>query len=257
MFNNKTICITGASSGIGAALAKAYANSQTRLLLIGRNLQRLQEVAQFCQEKGATATIGQIDITDKSNLQQWLQQQDAEQPIDLLIANAGLSATQAQKSGADLAQAESMLVDVHMQGTLYTIHSILQTMLQRKSGQIAIMSSQSAFIPLKRAAAYTAVKAALLQYGLAIRQQYYAEGVNVNVICPGWVDTALTRLNKFSMPFMMPAEKAAQKIIKGLEKDKAIIAFPWQVNVLLGFLHLLPLTARVKLANNRLSDNDF
>lgn len=242
------IVITGATSGIGAELAKQYANQDIHLSLLGRNRERMQAVADACIKKGATVSMGLFDITDKVAVQTWLQQQDQQKPVDLLVVNAGMSSLQAQQTGMSATEAEEALVQVHMLGTLYTVNALLPAMQARKCGQIAIMSSMNAFIPIPRSHVYGAIKAALLHYGLALQGRLYGDNIKVNVICPGWVETALTAVNQHEMPFKLSVSKAAKKIIRGLEKNKLRIRFPWQLIAMLAFYRMQPLSARQKVS---------
>lgn len=244
----RTVCITGASSGIGEALAIHYAREEnSRLLLIGRNQQRLNGVAARCRAEGADTEIGLFDVTEAQAFGAWLEQQDQRQPIDLLIINTGLSTTQAKREGNGLFHAESLLVQVHLQGLFNTLHPVLSRMKQRSSGQIALMSSMNAFISLPRNPVYGAVKAAIFHYGLALRNQL-ENSIKVSVICPGWIDTPLTAINRFRMPFLRDVKYAVKKITVGLAKNKAVIAFPWQLKCLLCLYNLLPLVLRQRIA---------
>ncbi len=246
--SKQTICITGASSGIGAALALGYAKPNTVLLLIARNKDRLNAVAAECEHNGATVIQGLIDVCDKDNLSAWLIDKDEQFPIDLLIVNAGLSTTQASKVSEGEFAAESMLVDVHLQGMLNTIFPLISRMQQRQSGQIALMSSMNAFIPIPRSCIYGAVKCAILHYGLALRTKLAENNIKVSVMCPGWVKTALTDANTYDMPFMMNADAAANILMDNIAKNKAIIAFPWQLKIALKILNWLPLFVREKIS---------
>ena len=245
---NKTLLITGASSGIGKALAIAYAAPGNTLLLTGRNATRLEKTAQQCQNSGARVRQGLIDVTDKTAMHNWIADQDESTKIDIVIANAGCSSTQIEDSYTMEHDIESAMAHVHFQGTLNTIHPILPRMLKRGSGQIAIMSSMNAFFPLARSKIYGSQKAALYYYGLSSRAGYSQQNIKFNVICPGWVDSALTQLNTFPMPWKMPVDKAALIIKKGLEKNKSVIAFPWQLNCLRHAYHFLPMSIKQLIA---------
>ena len=237
----KTICITGASSGIGAELARQYAAKDIHLLLVGRNQQRLTKVADDCKALGATVVLGIMDVTDRVTLEQWCKQQYQLTPIDLLIANAGMSGTQAQRVTTTLVEKEALLVDVHLQGTLNTVHAFLPYMIERGVGQIALMSSMVAFICLARNGMYGPAKAAILHYGLGLRQQLASKNIAVSVICPGFVDSALTQLNKHRMPFFLATDKACHKIIRGLSKNKPRIIFPLVMYLICRFFTSLPI----------------
>ncbi len=234
----KHILITGASSGIGAALAEEYAAPNITLSLQGRDAGRLKNVAESCEKRGATAHTILIDVTDKEGMAAWIHASDARQPLDLVIASAGISA-----GTGDYKETEAQsrrIFDVNLTGVLSTIHPALPLMAARKRGQIAILSSLAGFRGFAGAPAYCASKAAVRVYGEALRPDMTRQGVKVNVICPGFVKTPMTDVNKFHMPFLMSAERAAKIIRKGLEADKPRIAFPWQMYFIVRIFSALP-----------------
>jgi len=222
----KTILITGATSGIGEALAKLYASNHARLLLIGRNVERLNSVAAACKKQGATVITATIDVREKQTLHDWIVQNDSEQSIDLVIANAGIAKTQARREVKDAMEVDQMIFDVNLQGVLNTIHPIITAMQKRKSGQIAVVSSLAAFINGTSFAAYSASKAAVKTYSLALRTFLKADKIKVNTICPGYVVTPLIKGKEFTPFFPMNVEKAAKIIKRGLNRNKTLIAFP-------------------------------
>lgn len=232
MKNYKAILITGASSGIGRALALLYAAKGVTLLLTGRNLDRLSEVARLCEKKGAKAKVSAIPVTDRAALEEQILAWDNVEPIDLVIANAGIS-------GGDAMFRE--IFATNLDGTLNTVLPLIPRMTARKSGQLALMSSMAGWRGLPNAPAYSASKVAVKALGEAWRPALKQHGIGVSVIFPGFIKTPLTDVNPFPMPFLMTAEKAAEKIKKGLERDKARIAFPWQMLLLSRFVASLPL----------------
>ena len=231
----KTIVITGASSGIGAALAKEYAEQNVYLGLLGRNSERLAEVEAACEAKGAKLKTASIDICDKASMEDWLCHFDEQNPIDLLIANAGISGG----SGGNEAESTYRIFDTNVQGVLHTILPVSRRMAARKAGQIAIVSSLAGIRGLPSAPAYAASKAAVRSLGEGLRGQLGHSGVKVNVICPGYVKTPLTETNTFPMPFIMSPEKAAKIIRSGLSRNRSRIVFPWQLYVPLWFMACL------------------
>lgn len=237
---NTTVCITGASSGIGAALALAYAKPTTHLLLLARNPQRLHDIATRCQQQGASVEYNCIDITDKANMTEWLQQQDDISPIDIIIANAGCSTTQLQSHYHSNHDIEQACWNIHLQGTLNTLHPLLPRMQQRRRGHIALMSSMNAFIATAQSPCYGAAKAALLHYGRALRGKLYRDNIHVSVMCPGWVDSPLTDKNTFAMPLKMTAHRAARIIQRGIKKNTAVIAFPKRLRLITVLYAILP-----------------
>ncbi len=218
MKSPRSILITGASSGIGAALARAYAGPGVYLALSGRNQERLVKVAGTCRKRGAEADARLIDVTDGPAMARWLAGVDGSQPLDLVIANAGVS-------GAEDRARE--IFAVNLAGVLNTVLPAIPPMRGRGRGQIAIMSSIAALRGLPSAPAYAASKAAVKSYGEGLRGSLAADGVRVSVICPGFVKTPMTASNRFSMPFLMEANEAARIIRRGLAREAPLIAFPW------------------------------
>lgn len=240
MKNPKTILITGASSGIGEALAKHYAAKDIVLALSGRHSERLQEVAEQCRYKGATVETALVDVTDKAAMMQWMTGLAEESPIDLVIANAGISGgTGGVMNGEPMDQARQIF-DINLGGVLNTIEPAVEVMTQQKSGQIAIISSLAGFRGWPSAPAYSASKGAVRFYGEALRGSLKETGIEVNVICPGFVTSRMTDANDFHMPMKMSAEKAAGIIATGLAKNKGRICFPWPTFFVSWFIGILP-----------------
>jgi short-subunit dehydrogenase len=241
----KTILISGASSGLGAELARLYASQPVTLLLTGRDALRLRAVALACTARGADVHYLCADIRDADTLHQWIVEHDRRQPIDLVIANAGVSG--GPRDGFEPLTQVTKIISCNVQGVMNTIHPLISRMATRQSGQIAIISSLAGFLPLPGAPAYAASKAAVKTYGLALRLAMAKHKVAVNVICPGFVDTPMTRVNPYKMPWLMKVEDAAVKIRQGLLQDKAIIAFPWQLATLVRLGAVLPFWLQKKL----------
>lgn len=227
--NKKTIIITGSSSGIGKELAISYAkkySTSVTLHLSGRNIERLKHVQLECNEYGANTLIENIDVCDKSAMHKWLTSIQDKTPIDIIIANAGISGgTGGDKNGESISQARKIF-DTNITGILNTIEPVLPSMIERKQGSIAIMSSLASFQSWPSAPAYSASKSCVRVYGEALRASLSKTNVKISVICPGFVKSPMTDVNEFPMPFLMDTEKAANIIIKGIEKNKARIAFP-------------------------------
>ena len=240
------IALTGASSGIGAALAVAYAEPGIRISLHGRNESRLNWVKAQVHAKGATVDISISDVTDQAGMAAWVQSCDARQPIDLLIANAGISP--GLKTGHESAQDVRSVFAVNLTGVMNTVQPAISLMRQRKHGQIALMSSLASFRGFSGGASYCASKAAVRVYGEALRGDLAINGIAVSVICPGFVTTPMTDANPFPMPMRMDADKAAQIIKYGLTKDIPRIAFPLTMYALVRFVSLLPQDLIDKLA---------
>ena len=239
MPTSKHIAITGASSGIGAALAEAYAAPGVIVSLQGRNMVRLNAVAEKVERRGGRATIKVLDVTDAAGMKEWLVSCDKLQPIDLVIANAGISAGTGR--GAESAAQAHAIFATNVMGVLNTVHPIIPLMTERKKGQIAIMASLAGFRGLSGAPSYGASKAAVRIYGEGLRGALARHGIEVNVICPGFVKTPMTEVNRFPMPFLMTPERAATIIKQGLELNRPRIAFPWPMYALVWLFSILPL----------------
>ncbi|HYD32328.1 MAG TPA: SDR family NAD(P)-dependent oxidoreductase [Azospirillaceae bacterium] len=238
MRDPRSIVITGASSGIGEALALAYARSGTFLALTGRDTARLERVVERCREKGAVVKAALADARERETMAHWLAAVDSDESVDLVIANAGVSAGSGR--GGETEDQARRIFATNVDGVLNTIHPLLPAMTARKRGQIAIMASLAGFRGFPGAPAYCASKAAVRVYGEALRGELCRHGIGVSVICPGFVRSRITGANEFPMPFLMDADKAARIIMRGLERDRARIAFPLPTHVGSWLLSLLP-----------------
>ncbi|WP_299626672.1 SDR family oxidoreductase [Pelagibius sp.] len=238
MQNPKSIMITGGSSGIGAALARRYAGEGRLLAITGRDRERLEQVAEDCRAAGAEVVSKVVDVCDRALLDSWMAEIDRERPLDLVIANAGVSA------GTGLfgenAEQTRHILSINVDGVVSTVLTAIALMRARGRGQVAIMSSLAAFRGFPGAPAYCASKAAVRVWGEALRGMVAPQGLTVSVICPGYVKSAMTAVNDFPMPLLMEAEKAAAIIERGLAAGKARIVFPRRLFAVVWLLSLLP-----------------
>jgi short-subunit dehydrogenase len=218
--------ITGASSGIGRALALEYAAPDVALGLIGRNKDRLDEVAALARAKGAAVATAALDVRDGESVSAFLTAFDDESPVDCVIASAGVTSVTRKGGDTEDFVTARELFDINLGGVMNTLAPLAPRMRRRRSGQIAVLSSLAAFAPLPNAAAYSASKAALLSFALATRALYQRDGVSVSAICPGYIDTPMTASFRGAKPGLITAEEAARRIRRGLERRKAVIAFP-------------------------------
>ena len=234
-----SIVITGASSGIGEALALDYAAPGIALALSGRDAQRLDAIAAACRAKGATVDAGRIDVVDRAELAAWLTKFDDAHPVDLVIANAGISIDKDNSSLDDFAVVRKTL-DVNVGGVLNTVEPLVARMMARRKGQIAVVSSLAGFVGLPYSASYNASKACVRVWGESIRYVLKKGGIGVSVICPGFVVSRMTAQAPFKMPFLMTSERASRIIRSGLARNKARIAFPIPTKAAVWFGMLLP-----------------
>jgi short-subunit dehydrogenase len=238
MKDPKSILITGGSSGIGAALALGYAAPGVFLALTGRHRRRLEEIAERCRAAGAEVVTGIIDVRDPEALAAWTAAQDRLRPLDLVIANAGISAGTGTFGETD--RQSRHIFAVNVDGVMNTVLAAVALMRPRRRGQIAIMSSLAAFRGFPGAPAYCASKAAVRVWGEALRGMLGRDGLEVTVICPGYVKSRMTAGNDFPMPFLMETDRAAGIIMRGLAANKARIVFPRRLYSLVWLLALLP-----------------
>ena len=237
-FSPRSVFITGASSGIGEALAVRLAGPGVRLALSGRNSERLEAVAERCRAGGATVDARTIDVADRAAMATWIGEIEAGRPLDLVVANAGISA--GPGGGIeDEAQVRDIFA-VNVIGLLNTVLPVVPSMAARGRGRIALVSSLAGFRGFPSAPAYSASKAAVKAYGEALRGTLRPRGVGVSVVCPGFVESRITAKNDFPMPALMSAEAAAAVIVRGLARDKGLIAFPWWIALGVRSLDFLP-----------------
>jgi short-subunit dehydrogenase len=195
-------------------------------------------VAADCRRRGAAVAVKAIDVTDRSAMRAWILAADAETPLDLVVANAGIGVDEGI-GGESEALARAVFA-VNVEGVLNTAYPTIERMAQRGRGQLALMSSLAGYRGFPDAPAYSASKAAVKSLAEAWRGVLAARGVRVSVICPGFVETRMTARNNFHMPFLMSAERAAQIIARGLARDRPRIAFPWPMVLGTWFLAVLP-----------------
>lgn len=262
MISPRSVLITGASSGIGAALALAYAEPGRCLALGGRNESRLAGIAGQCRARGADVTTQPLDITERESVAVWVAEVAAQGPdgrLDLVIANAGISGGTGRHSndGGDGSQGDEesaaqvrRIFAVNVDGVFNTVLPAIPLMRGQAPvtvagtppwrGQIAIVSSLVGFRGFPSAPAYSASKAAVKAWGEGLRGALRQDRVAVSVVCPGFVRTPMTADNPFPMPFLMEPERAAAIVKRGLERNEARIAFPWQHHAVAWLAATLP-----------------
>ena len=240
MTTPRSILITGASGGIGAALAESYAGSGVRLAMGGRDRARLEAVAEACRRRGATVEAALVDVTDRAAMADWIARADRAAPLDLVIANAGISGGRGRGHGIESAEQTEAILAVNLGGVLNTVFPAIPLMRARRRGQIAIMGSLAGFRGYPGAPAYAVSKAAVRVWGEALRGALHHDGIAVSVICPGFVKTHLTASNRFPMPMLMQPDRAARIICRGLARRRARIAFPWPMYLAAWLMGVLP-----------------
>lgn len=241
------ILITGASSGIGKALAQYYAAPGVRLSLCGRDEPRLNETAAQCRNRGADIHVVILDVTDRATMKAWIEARDQVQPLDIVIANAGISGGTGDPMHSDIKLEAGedddqvrQIFDVNVNGVFNTVNPVIPLMAKRGKGHIALMSSLASYRGWPGAPAYCASKAAVRIYAQSLRGHLKHTGVQAHVICPGFVKSRMTDANQFDMPMMVETDKAAQIIARGISKNRFNIVFPLPAFLMVLVVSLLP-----------------
>ncbi|MCA8234156.1 SDR family NAD(P)-dependent oxidoreductase [Burkholderia cenocepacia] len=236
------ISITGASSGLGRALALEYAKPGIVLGLSGRDEARLELSAADCRARGAKVVTASLDVRDANAIQCWLRQFDDAYPIDLLIANAGAASTLTHATDWEDLDRTNVVVDTNLYGTIHTVLPVIERMRERKHGRVAMTSSIAALRGMAISPAYCASKAAIKAYGDSIRPLLARDGIGVSIILPGFVETAMSDVFPGDRRFMWSADRAAAYIRRKLDAGRAEIAFPGPLVLGMRLLPLLPAT---------------
>lgn len=238
-FANQVAIITGASSGIGRALAAELARQGCRVGLIARRASELAQLADEVGRAGGTAAAAPADVAKQEEVRAAVS--DLRQQlgaVDLLIANAGIGMP-TRLDPVNLADVERMF-QVNVLGVVYSIAAILPEMLRRGRGHLAAVSSLGSYKGLPGESAYCASKAAVNIYMEGLRIQLRGRGIGVTTLCPGFVRTPMTAHDNHPMPWLMDAEEAARRMLRALARRQKVYNFPWQTNLLMKLTQWLP-----------------
>jgi short-subunit dehydrogenase len=235
-----SVLITGATGGIGGALAEIYAAEGATLFLQGRNVERLAEIAARCSARGAKVVTQILDLRDRAALLAWLGHVSGQRALDLVIVNAGVNANIDPTTGLEPWLDAEAVINVNLLAAMATVDAVLPAMRQRRSGQIALISSLAGYVGLPLVPAYSASKAALKAYGDALRGALARDGVRLNVVMPGYVESAMCSAMPGPKPFLWSAERAAVAIHAGLAANRARISFPFPLKLGTWWLSVLP-----------------
>jgi len=239
MSNNRVVAITGASSGIGAALALEAADEGARVALLARRVDELEEIARQVRDRGGEALVTPVDVTSHQNVK------DAFSAIreewgtpDVVVANAGVGRPSSIKK-MRMGEIEQ-LFQVNFFGVLYTADAVIQGMIERGSGRFAAVSSLAGWRGLPLSGSYSASKAAVTAWMESSRIELKGSGVELTTIHPGFVRTAMTAKNRFPMPFLMDAGKASRIIYRGILAGQSEVNFPFGTTTLMQLARHLP-----------------
>jgi short-subunit dehydrogenase len=238
-WTDKTVMITGASSGIGKGLAMTIAARGGRLALIARREDALNEIVNEIRAANGTAIAVAADVRDAEVLRQAADKIRAELgPIDVLIANAGVGVTD-HANNLDPHKV-SEVMNINVLGAVNSVAAVLPEMVERKSGHLVAIASLAGYRGLAKSAAYCASKAALSSFFESLRIDLRHTGVTVSIIYPGFIKTPLTSGRQAKMPYLMELDDGVKKIVSAIEKGKKSYAFPWQLATIVRSSLLMP-----------------
>ena len=228
-WDNKTVFLTGASSGIGEALAIAMATRGARLGLVARRAELLDDLAVRCRAAGGDALALVADVGDEEQMgEAYRRATDRFGPADIAIANAGIGG--GDPSTRDLQPAAvSRVIRTNLLGAVNTVGAVLPSMLERGSGHIVAISSLAGSRGLPKSAAYSGSKAGMNAFFESLRLDVADRGIAVTIIQPGFIKTPLTSGRENKMPFLMELEASIPLFLKAIEKKRKFAAFPWQL----------------------------
>ena len=234
----KRVFITGASSGIGEALARHYAARGTTLGLVAR---RGDLLARLVATLDPTTVLTYVaDVRDTATMANAASDFMARQGCpDIVIANAGVSLGTLTEHAEDIQPFQDVL-DINVMGMVKTFQPFIASMVETGRGALVGIASVAGYRGLPGAAAYSASKAAAISYLESLRVELKPTGVRVITICPGYIATPMTAKNPYPMPFMMSAETAARKMAAVIDRGAALAVIPWQMAVAARLLHVMP-----------------
>jgi NAD(P)-dependent dehydrogenase (short-subunit alcohol dehydrogenase family) len=234
------VAITGGSSGIGAALARLYARRRARLLLIGRDAARLAAVARSCDADAALVETALVDVRDRAAIAAALRGFDARHPLDVVVANAGVTNILAPGTPVEGGEAFERVLATNLMGAFNTVAPAAERMAARGAGRIGLVGSIAGLRGLPYSPAYCASKAGLKAMGEAMRAQLGPHGVSVTLASVGFVATPLDDGIVSAKPFRMTPERAAGRIAAAIAAGRAHVAFPFPLAAAARLLALLP-----------------
>jgi short-subunit dehydrogenase len=239
----KTAWVTGASTGIGRELALKLAAGGVRVAVSARSADKLDELARV----HANILAFPLDVTAREDVQAAHRRiVEAMGAIDLAILNAGVWHPMKAREYDAVRVGQSM--SVNYLGIANALEPLIPAMTGRGKGQLALVGSVAGYRGLPNAAAYAPTKAAIISLAEVLRLELVRHGIVVSLVNPGFVETPMTAVNEFPMPYIMKPGDAANLILRGLARRKYEIAFPWQLVTLLKLLRLLPNALYLRIA---------
>jgi short-subunit dehydrogenase len=248
-WKERVVLITGASSGIGRALALELGKRGARLGLTARRAEELSKVAEEVSRAGGQALALPADVRRAEEINKVAERvREKWGRVDVLIANAGMSTTTA---GTHLDASEAGdVITVNVIGVVNSVAAVLPDMVKRGDGHLVAISSLASYRGLPKSGAYSASKAAVSTFFESLRVDLRRNGVAVTTIHPGFIRTPMTANRKKKLPFLLEADDAACRIIKAVERRARTYAFPWQLASLVRVIRHMPGSLYDRLASN-------
>lgn len=240
------IVITGASSGLGEALALHYATKDNKLVLIARREDRLSDVAQRCRDKGAEVEMIVADVNDFERMKE-IGARLSVQSIDRIILNAGVSV--GHSGGVTPFADFERLFKTNFLSVHALLEPIIPKLIEQTSGEVVFISSLASLFTMPTSIAYSSSKRALNAYAEGLHYQLRPYGITVMTIMPGFIDSEMTQKNRFKMPFLMSTEEGIARITHAIERKKIRFAFPFRFYLMIRIVSLFPQSLRDKIVN--------
>ena len=254
-FPYATVLISGASSGVGEAIAyECVRRGAKTLFLGGRNAARLESVAENCRELRRSGILSAsaeeefsvhtfiVDVTDESATRDWINRADAIAPLDLVFANAGVATGVETEVNVRTTFATNVggVLNVSLPAIEIFRRHHSSTSTSHFNSHLVLTASIAGYAPLPTCPSYSATKSCVKTWGLAMRGMLKKEGINVSVLCPGFIRSRMTDVNTCPMPFFMEVDKAARIILDRVSRNVGLIAFPWPMRLSVWALSCLP-----------------
>lgn len=239
-WNEKRVLLTGASSGIGEALAIALAKQGATLGIVARREELLIDLAERCEASGGKAMVLPCDVVDPLAVSRAAEKfRGVFGHIDIMIANAGIGGNDPLTRAYDPASVKK-LIDINLLGAVNSIHAVIPHMIERRSGQLVAISSLAGFRGLPKSAAYSASKAAMTAFFESVRLDNLRHGIDVTIIQPGFIKTPLTSGRSNKMPFILELDDSIPYFISAIEKKKKFAAFPFTLALIVKLGRIMP-----------------
>ena len=233
----RKIFITGASSGIGESMARFYASQGVQLGLVARRADFLHRLADELEPRPA---VYPLDVRDAAALKSAATDfTDRFGVPDVVIANAGVSRGTLTEMADDLKVFQEVF-DINVMGMVNTFHAFVEPMKQQKRGTLVGISSVAGFRGIPGGGAYSASKAAAIRYCESLRVELRSEGISVVTICPGYIKTPMTAVNKFKMPFLIDVDEAVVRFARAIDAKTSFTVIPWSMGVAARVLRVVP-----------------